>query len=80
MSVRCSVEAEMDRQDWKWGQQDHADLYWLAILTEELGEVARALVEDDGDGDLTGEEITQCAAVAMQWLESRRRREHNGKR
>lgn len=38
----------------------------LAILVEEVGEIAAAL---QGDGDLE-EELVQLAAVAVRWLES----------
>lgn len=40
----------------------------LAVLVEEVGEVAKALLEHD-DGDLR-DELVQVAAVAVAWLES----------
>lgn len=41
----------------------------LAILTEEVGEVARSIIERD-DGNLTTE-LVQVAAVVTAWLEGR---------
>jgi hypothetical protein len=42
----------------------------LAVLTEEVGEVARAIIDDEGDERLA-EELVQVAAVAVAWLQSR---------
>jgi NTP pyrophosphatase (non-canonical NTP hydrolase) len=67
---------ERDRQDAKWGVQDHTDEHWLVILTEEIGEVARAMFEGDDPGHLD-DELTQSAAVIVAWLESRKRRATN---
>ena len=39
------IRTERMRQDRKWGEQNHNDYYWLGILTEELGEAAKALIE-----------------------------------
>lgn len=41
----------------------------LAVLTEEVGEVARCLCDGDSNARLR-EELVQVAAVAMAWLES----------
>ena len=60
------VAAEMERQREKWGQQMHTDRNWLAILTEEVGEVAKAILQQ---GDVKTE-VVQCAAVALSWLRS----------
>lgn len=46
---------------------------WLAILTEEVGEVARALLESDSDPRLSSDlyaELIQVAAVASAWAEA----------
>ena len=40
-----SVIAERARQDAKWGEQNHHPLAWLGILTEEVGELAEAILE-----------------------------------
>jgi hypothetical protein len=36
---------ERKRQDKKWGKQNHHPLSWLAILTEEIGEANKEIVE-----------------------------------
>lgn len=55
----------------KWGnQRAHTDFKWLAILMEEVGEVAKAILEHDLDN--VEEEIIQVAAVAVCWLESKK--------
>jgi len=59
---------ERRRQDEKWGEQNHHPLYWMAILQEEVGEAAKALVEKKLDEYRT--ELIQCAAVAMAAIES----------
>lgn len=46
----------------------------LAILAEEFGEVAHALLEHDDEN--LEEELVQVAAVAVAWLQARR--EHAG--
>jgi hypothetical protein len=65
------VMEERARQDAKWGEQNHADLYWLAILTEELGEAAKELIE--GRCNRADKELVEVAAVALAWLECRER-------
>lgn len=66
---------EINKQDAKWGQQSHAPLKWLGILTEEVGEVAECCLdlehcgsyEEIGACDLRRrEELIQVAAVAIQ--------------
>ena len=39
------IVSERVRQDMKFGLCNHAHAYWLAILTEEVGEVAKEIVE-----------------------------------
>jgi len=66
-AILHAIEAERARQDARFGS--HAwvpDYLWLAILTEELGEVARDLQERR---DLRPE-LVQVAAVAVAWLEA----------
>ena len=44
--VLSAIQAERERQDRKWGsQRRHGQRTWLAILTEEVGEVARELLD-----------------------------------
>lgn len=69
-----SVLAERERQDAKWGEQNHDDYIWLAILMEEVGEASQeTLVEKfgaaaNGHGNLR-EEVVHIAAVALAWIE-----------
>lgn len=46
-SAISAVIRERARQNRKWGVQNHPDLTWLGILTEELGELARAVIEQE---------------------------------
>jgi hypothetical protein len=57
------IAAELRRQHELWGRQLHQPLYWHAILAEEAGEVAKALV--DGDLGVARTELIQVAAVAV---------------
>ena len=63
------IEIEREAQDEKWGEQRHSDEKWLAILLEELGEAAKAVLEEDEEGLL--EETVQIAAVLQNWVTSR---------
>ena len=79
-----AVDAERARQDAKWGEQNHDDFTWMAILAEEVGEVAKAALHHNGDepgvtaSEATlshlREELVQVAAVAVAWLEAIDRR------
>lgn len=63
---------ERERQDAKWGEQNHDDYRWLAILTEEVGELAQAALHDEFGGKHAGtlrDELIQAAAVAVAWVE-----------
>ena len=75
--VYALVNAERDQQAIKWGDRhawgqgdcsslDVDDRTKLAVLTEEVGEVARALL----DGTDLRAELVQVAAVAVAWLEA----------
>lgn len=70
---------ERERQDDKWGVQNHLDLTWNAILMEEAGEAAQEILTQsfgaagNGHGDLR-EELVQIAAVAVAWIEAIDRR------
>jgi NTP pyrophosphatase (non-canonical NTP hydrolase) len=80
-----TIRAEGIRQDAKWGQQNHAPEVWLAILTEEVGELAQAMLADrfdtgraeklhDSHHDSMEIEAIQVAAVAAQFVEFLARR------
>lgn len=74
--VYAAIDAERERQARKWAgahswgagdasSSDVADIVKTAVLTEECGEVARAVL----DGEGLREELVQVAAVAVAWLE-----------
>lgn len=72
LQIMRDIGAERQRQDEKWGEQNHSDAVWSAILGEEYGGVCKALL-DDPESKLV-EELTQVAAVAVAWLEAIARR------
>jgi hypothetical protein len=73
------IKAERERQSQQWGAE-HAwgagdcssalvePIVKAAVLNEECGEVARAVL--DRDEDALVNELIQVAAVAVAWLES----------
>lgn len=66
-AVIAEIIAERHRQDRKWGPQDHPRAFWLIIIMEELGELARATLI--GDALNWREEMTQIGALAVAALE-----------
>lgn len=73
---------EREKQDAKWGEQNHDDFRWLSILGEEFGEVAHAVCEqlqdEYGDDELRENleiELVQVASVCVAWIECLRRRD-----
>lgn len=60
------INTERERQE-KIHPTKHDDLFLLAVLIEEVGEVSQALQE----GTNIEEELIQVAAVCFRWLESR---------
>ena len=70
------IDAERNLQIRKWGlainrveDPDSSNTWKLAVLTEELGEVAKEVVDGSNRIKLRNE-LTQVAAVAVAWLES----------
>lgn len=63
------ISVEREYQLKKWGEQKHSDERWLAILAEEVGEVAKAILEND-DVELL-KEMCQVGAVLESWVTSR---------
>ncbi len=62
------------RQDRKWGVQNHNPVEWIAVLTEEVGEAAKAALEahlSHNENGLSGyrKELIQIAAVAVAMVE-----------
>lgn len=81
-----AIQAEGFSQDRKWGEQNHEPEIWLAILTEEVGELAQAMLAarfDSGrdvkmhDSHHVSMEIEaiQVAAVAAHFVEYLNRRQ-----
>ena len=71
-----AIRAERQRQDDKWGEQNHSPADWLAILGEEVGEANKAYVEwkfNQGPAADLETELVQVAAVAVSILESMKR-------
>lgn len=73
------VQKERERQQQKWGEQNHTPEWWLAILGEEYGETCQAAVEwNFGRGGISAylEELVQTAAVAVQAIACAKRQIH----
>lgn len=77
--VYAAIDAEREAQQRKWGGTHgwgHGDCSGtgitgttkMAVLAEEVGEVARAVLDRTPDRLRT--ELVQVAAVAVAWLES----------
>ena len=60
---------EMKRQRDKWGARSHDSPYWAIILMEEVGEAAKAILDQSPSGDLK-DELVQVAAVCISWLQA----------
>lgn len=71
-----AVAMERCAQDRKWGTQNHDPCKWVAILAEEVGELAEQSLQFRGYSEESREslrmEAVQCAAVAIalvEWIE-----------
>jgi len=72
-SVYDSVRRERERQDAKWGEQNHPIEWWYPILLEEVGEVGKAMLEWHLRGaqqEAIRVELIHVAAVAIAAVES----------
>jgi len=67
-NAKARISAERERQIKLWGNGPMPLDKRLAILTEEVGEVARAICDEQGDAHLL-EELVQVGAVALRWAE-----------
>lgn len=70
----ADVLDERVRQDARWGEQNHATFVYLAILVEEVGELAQAELHrifggPGGTKEHVREEAVQTAAVALAIIE-----------
>lgn len=75
-NVLFAVANERDAQTAKWGEQNHDPMVWGAILGEEVGELAQAMLNDKfGGSEHTSHsssmraEAVQVAAVAVAFIE-----------
>jgi len=74
------VLEERRRQDNKWGEQTHPNEWYFPILLEEIGELAKAMLEDHFQysgakhSDIRKEAVHACA-VALAMIECIDRRE-----
>lgn len=71
--IIADILQECDRQDAKWGaDRDHDPFTWLAILVEEVGELAQAVLNNysvrSSIKNLRAEAI-HVAAVAIQFID-----------
>lgn len=67
LAVLQDIAYEMGSQDARWGRQDHAPLYWLGIMIEEVGELGKSLIEGETPARWRAEAV-QVAAVAAQFI------------
>lgn len=44
-NILNEIKAERQRQNQKWGEQNHSVIEWQAILMEEVGEAAKEAVD-----------------------------------
>jgi len=74
VSALDDVLAERKRQDERWGQQDHEPHVWLAILAEEVGEVAKEIADGLAGAEWRPRdyrtELVQATAVGLAALEA----------
>ena len=63
------VRAHIKHKGWTPKNVRMSDGERLAILMEEVGEVARAITYDNGDPKKLGEELIQVATMAAAWAE-----------
>jgi len=74
----CMKRVELERlyQIEKWGLEWRSPEVLIAVLLEEVGEVARAALENDGQAYVT--ELVQVMAVACQMYEAYYERDEDG--
>lgn len=65
-----SIKAERARQDERHGEgnKGSSNFRYLTIATEEIGEVAKAILDGESTERIV-EELVQVAAVCVQWIE-----------
>lgn len=87
MKVFGLIEDERNRQDAKWGEQNHTQQGWIGILGEEYGEYCQAVNETyldnatkkhEGGYENILRELTHVAAVAVGAMECLMRNKEKG--
>jgi hypothetical protein len=76
-NVLRDVIEEREKQDKKWGEQNHAPAVWQNILMEEVGAASKAVLDyvfGSGSVEDYRAEMVQVAAVAIAAIESFDRR------
>lgn len=69
-TLKKLIIEERVRQTEKWGKQHLSLTGWLLVLQEEMGEVARAMLDDDPEAARhQREEAVQVTAVVVQMCE-----------
>ncbi len=82
MTFEEAVAEERQRQEGKWGEQNHDPFVWCAILGEENGEVNKASLEyifGDKSASSILTELVHTAAVAQAMWECGKRNHWEGK-
>ncbi len=72
MTAIQDVMVERERQDEKWGEQNHDPFLYLTVLVEEVGEFAQAALHSRFGGEAATKlrrEAVQVAAVAVAIIE-----------
>ena len=77
-NVALEIGEERQKQDARWGEQDHTPVEWMCILTEEVGEAAKdangfqwakSQIDLDASAENLRCELIQVAAVAIAAIE-----------
>lgn len=66
-NVIDEVIEEQKRQHEIWGEQNHGSFKYLSILVEEIGEIAKAILEHDTENIRV--EVIHSAAIAISFVE-----------
>lgn len=80
-SVLHEVMGERERQEEKWGEQNHGPFVWLAIIGEEKGEADEAALQAHFEPEAGQtlhdyrKELIEVAATAVSAIESLDRNE-----
>lgn len=73
-NILNDIKKERDRQDEKWGLQEHHPCVWLTILSEEIGEISKEICDsgfrtEDLDDNYRNE-LIQSAAVLVAMIQN----------